>query len=49
VAFVLGIVSLTPVGFFAFLIVLLWIAVVSVVLYQQQSEPTPTVAPAGSS
>jgi hypothetical protein len=49
VAFVLGIVSLTPVGFFAFLIVLLWIAVVSVVLYQQQSEPTPTVASAGSS
>jgi hypothetical protein len=44
VAFVLGIVSLTPIGFFAFLVVLAWIAVVSVVLFQQQPGPTPTTA-----
>jgi hypothetical protein len=49
VAFVLGIVSLTPVGFFAFLLVLVWIAVVSVVLYQRQDAPAPTVAASGSS
>ena len=48
VAFVLGILALTPVGFFAFLVVLAWIAVVSVVLFQQQPvppAPTPTAAP----
>jgi hypothetical protein len=48
VALVLGIVSLTPVGFFAFLLVLVWIAVVSVVLFRQQPGPTPTAAATGS-
>jgi hypothetical protein len=47
VALLLGIVSLTPVGFFAFLVVLAWIAVVSVVLFQQQPGPTPTTATTG--
>jgi hypothetical protein len=46
VAFVLGIVALTPAGFFAFLVVLAWIAVMSVVLFQQQ--PGPTTAPAAT-
>jgi hypothetical protein len=49
VAFLLGIVSLTPVGFFAFFVVIAWIAVVSVVLFQQQSGPTPTTATTGLS
>jgi hypothetical protein len=49
VAFLLGIVSLTPAGFFAFLVVLVWVAVVSVVLFQQQPGPTPTTAAAGLS
>ena len=44
VALVLGIVALTPVGFFAFLLILVWIAVVSVVLYQQQPEPATPAA-----
>jgi hypothetical protein len=48
VALVLGIVSLTPVGFFAFFVVLAWIAIVSVMLYRQQSPPAPAPAPAGS-
>jgi hypothetical protein len=38
VAVVLGIVSLTPVGFFAFLASILWVAVVSVVLYRRPLE-----------
>jgi hypothetical protein len=49
VALVLGIVSLTPVGFFAFFVVLAWIAVVSVLLFQQQSPPSPAPAPAPAS
>jgi hypothetical protein len=50
VALVLGILSLTPVGFFAFILVLVWIAVVSVVLYQQQpAPPTPTTTAAPGS
>jgi hypothetical protein len=48
VALVLGIVSLTPVGFFAFLVVLAWIAVVSVMLFRQQSPPPVAPAAAGS-
>jgi hypothetical protein len=40
VAFALGIVSITPIGFFAFFLVLAWIAIVSVVLFQQQPRPT---------
>ena len=49
VAFVLGIVSLTPVGFFAFLVVLAWIAVVSVMLFRQQPGPVHTTLATGSS
>ena len=41
VALLLGIVSLTPAGFFAFPVVLAWIAVVSVVLFQRQAPATP--------
>jgi hypothetical protein len=45
VALLLGIVSLTPVGFFAFFVVLVWIAVVSVVLFQQETgRPQATAA-----
>jgi hypothetical protein len=47
VALLLGIVSLTPVGFFAFLVVLAWVVVVSVVLFQQQSGATPATATTG--
>jgi hypothetical protein len=41
VALVLGIVSLTPAGFFAFPLVLVWIAVVSVFLFRQQAPAAP--------
>jgi hypothetical protein len=44
-AFFLGIVSLTPIGFFAFFVVFAWIAVVSVLLFRQQPRPTPTPTP----
>lgn len=47
-AFALGILSLTPIGFFAFIVVLAWIAVVSVVLFRQQSTPAPTATATGS-
>jgi hypothetical protein len=40
-AFVLGIISISPLGFFAFLVVLLWIAIVSWMLYAQQGPATP--------
>jgi hypothetical protein len=44
VALLLGIVSLTPIGFFAFFVVLAWIVVVSIILFQQQprapTQPT---------
>ena len=49
VAFVLGIVSLTPVGFFAFFVVLAWIAVVSVMLFRQQPDPVQPTLATGSS
>ncbi len=49
VAFVLGIVSLTPIGFFAFVLVLAWIAVVSVMLFQQQPAASPSTATPGPS
>ena len=39
--FVLGLISLTPAGFFAFLVVLVWIAIVSVMLYQRQGPAAP--------
>jgi hypothetical protein len=42
VALVLGIVSITPIGFFAFPLVMIWIVIVSWLLYQQQPRPTPT-------
>ena len=44
VALVLGVISITPVGFFAFFVVLAWIAVVSVMLFQQQPRTTPPPA-----
>jgi hypothetical protein len=40
-AFVLGIISISPLGFFAFLAVFLWIAIVSWMLYTQQGPATP--------
>jgi hypothetical protein len=40
-AFVLGIISITPLGFFAFLAVLLWIAIASWMLFTQQRPATP--------
>src|SRR2546423_6280883 len=45
VAIVLGIVSVTPVGFFAILVAILWVAIVSVLLYLRPVEPA-AVAPA---
>jgi hypothetical protein len=47
VALLLGIISLTPIGFFAFFVVLAWIAVVSVMLFQQESRPAATPAVTG--
>jgi hypothetical protein len=41
VALILGIVNLTPIGFFAFPVVLVWIAVVSVLLFQRQAPAAP--------
>ena len=46
VAIVLGIVSLTPVGFFAFLVTAVWILVVSVLL-ARRARAVPTTAPPG--
>ena len=52
-ALVLGIISLTPLGFFAFFVVFAWIAVVSVMLFQRESRPVapapaaPTTSPTG--
>jgi hypothetical protein len=40
-AFVLGIISISPLGFFAFFAVFLWIAIVSVMLYTKQGPATP--------
>lgn len=41
VSFVLGVLTLTPAGFFVFLVVLVWIAIVSVMLYQRQAPAAP--------
>jgi hypothetical protein len=48
VALVVGIVAVTPAGFFAFLVVLVWVAVVSVLLFQREPRPTPTAVPGPS-
>ena len=46
VALVLGILSVTPVGFFAFLVVAVWILVLSVMLMMRaRSGPAPAVPP----
>jgi hypothetical protein len=44
-ALVIGIVSLTPAGFFAFLAFLLWIVVTSIVLWRARSAEPPVPAP----
>lgn len=47
-ALVLGVLSFTPVGFFAFLGAVIWVAVVAVMLYRRGERPAPAapVAPA---
>jgi hypothetical protein len=45
-ALVIGIVSLTPLGFFGFLAILVWILIVSVILFRQESPPAAPAAPA---
>jgi hypothetical protein len=40
-AVVLGVASITPIGFFAFLVAVVWIAIVSVVLYRRPLDGTP--------
>jgi hypothetical protein len=46
VALVIGIASLTPIGFFAFLAGGIWILVASVLIYQEGAQgPTPTTVP----
>jgi hypothetical protein len=45
VSLVLGVILLTPVGFFAFLVGLLWVGVASVLLFRAQ-EPPAAAAPA---
>jgi hypothetical protein len=46
-ALVIGIVALTPLGFFAFLVFLLWTVVTSVVLWRARAAgPAPTTPPA---
>jgi hypothetical protein len=47
IAVAIGILSVTPVGFFAFLAGVLWILIASVLLYQQGGRETPA-APAPS-
>ncbi|MCB0828579.1 MAG: hypothetical protein KDB62_07210 [Solirubrobacterales bacterium] len=49
VAIVLGILSATPVGFFAFLLAILWFAVASVLLARAARRSDRAGAPAGSS
>ena len=44
-AIVIGVVSLTPAGFFAFLAALLWIAVTSIVLFRSAPVATEGAAP----
>jgi hypothetical protein len=45
VAVVLGIVCLTPVGFFALLLGLIWIVIVSVLLYRRETGPAERRTP----
>jgi hypothetical protein len=45
-AVVLGVFSVTPVGFFAFLVMGLWSLIVSVLLFRAQSAPPASSAPA---
>jgi hypothetical protein len=45
VAIVIGIASLTPGGFFAFLVFLLWTLIVSVLLWRARASETTTAAP----
>jgi hypothetical protein len=47
VALVLGIVGITPVGFFAFMVLLLWSVVVSILVFQR-TDSSPTSAAGGS-
>jgi hypothetical protein len=44
-ALALGVVALTPGGFFAILLMLLWIVVVSVMLFQRGSAPPAAGVP----
>jgi hypothetical protein len=45
VAILIGIVSVTPVGFVGFLAVFIWVAVTGVILYLRGGEaPTPQTA-----
>jgi hypothetical protein len=44
VAIVLGVISVTPAGFFGFLATIVWIGVVSVLLYLRPLEPAATPA-----
>ena len=46
-ALVIGIVALTPGGFFGFLAFLLWTVVTSIVLWRARSAEPPATAPAG--
>jgi hypothetical protein len=45
VALLLGIISFTPIGFFSFLAVLAWVAVVSIMLFQKESGAGPAQSP----
>jgi hypothetical protein len=44
-ALVIGVVCVTPVGFFALLVGLVWILIVSVMLYLRTGQPAPASAP----
>jgi hypothetical protein len=46
-ALVIGIVALTPGGFFAFLAFMLWTVVTSIVLWRARSAEPPAIAPPG--
>ena len=45
VAIVIGVVSLTPIGFVGFLAVFVWVLVVSIVLYLSGAETPTTTTP----
>jgi hypothetical protein len=47
VAVVIGVVSVTPAGFIAFLAIILWIAIVSVLMYVRGGDVGPVERPAG--